>query len=147
VQGDCNSLSSDVDVTSCDLSSVVDDDSCDVNIVTASTPDHSADDMTSHQREHAQLKRIARTKRKKQLLTERPSSAELSHVCFYQFRRKLDICSDLSFLQYVVFFSVTIESRNLSFNICKNLSCLYSCQFFAVCSFVLAMCELLSSAL
>jgi len=74
------SLSSDIDVTSCDHHSSVFDDACDVDVLNVSTPDNSTDD-TSRQTEGVQMKRTVRSKRRKQLLTERPAAAEFSEVC------------------------------------------------------------------
>ena len=75
---DCLSSSSDIDVMSSDHNGVIlDDDECDIDVVASSTPDLSTDDTGED------VKKTFRSKRRKQLLTERAMHAEFSEVSLY----------------------------------------------------------------
>ena len=75
------SSDSDIDVMSCDYNSnFFDDDVCDIDVVAASAADNNSTDDTSHQAESDHANRTNRSKQRKQLLTERPASADFSEV-------------------------------------------------------------------
>ena len=110
------SISSDIDVTSCDHNNSIFDDNIDV--VAASTADNNSTDDTSHPALDEQVKRTIRRKRRKQLLMERPSAVEFSDVCFYTVLLIDTIC--LSIILHTVL-SSSFPSRKLYVALCLKV--------------------------